>query len=82
MGEMKRSLELMKSGGKIDEAQAEAVQERLKPTRDLEGAARDAGLIIEVFSVVWQGVREPADLDKAAKLNLRHPRGPWSWRIS
>jgi 3-hydroxyacyl-CoA dehydrogenase len=72
----RRSLERMKSKGKIDEAHAEALLERLTPTLDLAEAARDADLIVEAFNVVWQGVCEPRDLDKAARLSLRHPMGP------
>jgi 3-hydroxybutyryl-CoA dehydrogenase len=33
-------------------------------------------LINEAFLLVWQGIGTPEDIDKACKLQFRHPMGP------
>ncbi len=65
---MERSMEKMKSKGKIDPAQAEAILKRLTPTLDLEEAARDADLIIEAVPEKMELKKEVfAELDRICR---------------
>ena len=83
--QIRADLDEGRARGKLTAGEADAAYERLRLEPDLKEAVAEAGFVIEAvperidlkLQMLEEGVASARDIDKALKLGLNHPMGPF-----